>query len=336
MKALIVKKHTKTGFEQVEMQDVAQPVPNSQQVLVRLRAAAFNPADLNIISGGMKMMSPNKAPFVVGVDGAGVVEQVGSAVKGLKKGDEVMFYTGLAWTGTVAEYIAVEAAACARKPTGWSFEQAAAGSLGLLCANLALARAGVAAGKRVLVHTGGGAVGSAAIVLARHAGAQVDTTANGADTAYLKSLGVDQVYDYKTQPLASLPKASYDVVLDSMGGEMFLQSLPLLKPGGAIASLAVMTGTDDMLRQGMKLPGIMKLLMPLMFRKFTQAAAKAGVKLAGVATYQDGATLEKLAQTAVQIGYQPRIDKTFTLSDAKAALDYFAHNKPRGKVVVVN
>jgi NADPH:quinone reductase-like Zn-dependent oxidoreductase len=335
MKALVLGKHTKNGFGNVVVQDIAQPIPSNHQVLVRIRAAAFNPADLHIITGEMKMMSPNKVPFALGVDGVGVIEQVGSAVKGLQKGDEVMFYTGLVWSGTMAEYVAVEASACAKKPASWSFEHAAASSLGLLCANLSLTRGGAGSGKRLLIHGGGGAVGTAAIVLAKHMGATVETTANGADTDYLKSLGANIVYDYKTQPLVSLPKAHYDMVLDGMGGEMLLQSLPLLKQGGTIVSLKVMTGLDDMLRQGMKVPCIIKLLMPLMFRKFTKAAAKAGASLAGVATYQDGATLEKIAHIAAQIGYQPRIDKVFTLAESKTALEYFANNKPRGKVVVL-
>lgn len=334
MKALVLTKHAKSGFDSVSMEDIPQPTPQSNQVLVRMHAAALNPADLHTISGEMKMMSPNKVPLVLGVDGAGVVEQVGSAVKGLKPGDAVMFYTGLVWSGTLAEYLAIDASACAKKPAAWSFEQAAASALGVLCANLSLTRGGAGAGKRLLIHGGGGAVGAAAIALAKHQGAIVDTTANGVDAAYLKSLGADTVYDYKTQPLNSLPKTHYDMVLDGMGGDMYLQSLPLLKKDGTITSLKVMTGLDDMLRMGMKVPGLFKLLMPLMFRKFTKAAANAGVKLAGVATYQDGATLEKVAQTAVQIGYQPRIDKVFAFVEAKAALLHFANQKPRGKVVV--
>ena len=335
MKALVLEKHIKNGFGSVGVRDTKHPSPLSQQVLVRIRAATLNPADLHIITGEMKMMSPNKTPFVLGVEGAGIVEQVGIGVKGLQKGDEVMFYTGLVWSGTIAEYIAVEAGACAKKPTGLSFEQAAASSLGLLCANLSLTRGGASSGKRLLVHGGGGAVGAAAIALAKHMGVTVDTTANGADEDYLKSLGADVVYDYKTQPLTSLPKARYDIVLDGMGGEVFLQSLPLLKQGGTIVSLKVMTGLEDMLSQGMKIPGIVKLLMPFMFRKFTKAAAKAKVNLVGVATYQDGATLEKMAHTATHIGYRPRIDKVFEFADSKAALEYFASKKPRGKVVVV-
>lgn len=334
MLALTLNRFQKNGYQGIELRDQTSTQPQAHQVLVRMKAAAFNPADLHIASGEMKMMSPVKPPFVLGVDGAGVVEQVGAAVRGCAVGDAVFFYTGLVHCGTVGEYMVVDAQALAHKPEDWSFEQAAASALALLCANLSLSRAGVKTGQRVLVHGGGGAVGSAAIVLARARGAEVDTTASAADAAYLRSLGASTVFDYKTQPLNSLPQSAYDTVLDGMGGAMFLQSLPLIKTGGAIASLKVMTGLDDMLRMGMKPPAIVKCLLPLMFGKYTRAARKAGVRLEGVATYADGAALNALGEQAAALEYTPRIAKTFALHEAKTALEFFASGKAKGKVVV--
>lgn len=334
MQALTLTRFQKRGFDAAVLQDVAKPEPQAQQVRVRMRAAAFNPADLHTISGEMKMMSPVKPPFALGVDGAGVVDAVGTNVRGWAVGDEVFFYTGLVHGGTMAEYAVVDAAWLAKKPPTWSFEQAAAAPLALLCANLALSRAQVQAGQRVLVHGGGGAVGAAAIVLACALGAEVDTTANGADARYLKTLGAHTVFDYQTQPLNSLQPNSYDMVLDGMGGATFMQSLPLIQHGGVIASLKVMTGLDDMLRMGMQPPFIVKWLLPLMFGKFTKATRKAGLRLVGVATFGDGPTLSTLGERAVGLGYQPRIAKVFDLAEAPYALAHFANGKPRGKVVL--
>lgn len=335
MQALILNRFEKNGLNGIALQTQAVPRPDANQVLVRMKAAAFNPADLHIASGEMKMMSLVKPPFVLGVDGAGVVEQVGSAVRGFAVGDAVFFYTGLVFCGTLGEYMVVEAQALARKPEGWSFEYAAASALALLCANLSLSRAGVKAGQRVLVHGGGGAVGSAAIVLAYARGATVDTTGSASDAVYLQSLGASTVFDYKTQPLSSLPQAAYDMVLDGMGGVMFLQSLPLIKTGGVIASLKVMTGLEDMLRMGMKPPAIVKWLLPLMFGKYIRAARKAGVRFEGVATYPDGATLSRLGEQIHALGYVPRVAKTFVMTEAKSALEHFASGKAKGKVLVV-
>lgn len=334
MQALTLTRFEKKGLDGIALQAQPMPQPQAHQVLVRLKAAAFNPADLHIASGEMKMMSPVKPPFVLGVDGSGVIEQVGAAVRGFVVGDVVFFYTGLVRCGTVGEYMVVDAQALAHKPEGWSFEQAAASALALLCANLSLSRAEVKTGQHVLVHGGGGAVGSAAVVLARARGAEVDTTASAADAAYLRSLGASTVFDYKTQPLNSLPQSAYDTVLDGMGGAMFLQSLPLIKTGGLIVSLKVMTGLDDMLRMGMKPPAIVKWLLPLMFGKYTRAARKAGVRVQGVATYADGATLGALGEHAAALGYAPRIAQTFALHEAQTALEFFASGKAKGKVVV--
>ena len=158
MQALTLFRFEKSGLHGMALQAQPVPQPQAHQVLVRMKAAAFNPADLHIASGEMKMMSPVKPPFVLGVDGAGVVEQVGAAVRGFAAGDAVFFYTGLVHCGTVGEYMAVDAQALAHKPEGWSFEQAAASALAMLCANLSLSRAGVKTGQRVLVGGGGGGV----------------------------------------------------------------------------------------------------------------------------------------------------------------------------------
>ncbi|TDM08832.1 MAG: hypothetical protein C4K60_05510 [Ideonella sp. MAG2] len=334
MLALTVTKFQKKGLGAVRLQDVPTQEPLPHQVRVRMKAAALNPADLHIISGEMKGMSPVKPPFTLGVDGAGVVDAVGSQVHHFKVGDEVLFYTGLVHCGTVAEYAVVDAAWLARKPVSWTFEEAAAAALALLCANLALDRAGVTAGHRVLIHGGGGSVGAAAIVLSGARGAKVDTTANGDDVEYLKSIGAHEVYNYKTQPLSSLSSGRYDMVLDGMGGETFLQSIPLIKQGGVLASLKVMTGLNDMLRQGMKPPFIVKWLLPLIFGKYIKAAKSAGVRLEGVATYGDGTTLTTLGERVAALGYRPRIAQCFALRQAEQALETFAHGKPRGKVLV--
>ena len=334
MKALTLTRFQKKRFDAVQLMQIEQPRPQAHQVVVRMKAAAFNPADLQIASGAMKMMSPTKPPFVLGVDGAGIIEELGASVRDWSVGDEVFFYTGLVHTCTMSEYAAVNADALARKPAHWSFAQAAAAALALLCADLALTRADVRTGQRVLIHGGGGSVGATALMLARARGAVTETTASNTDAGYLQSLGVATVYDYKTCPLHELPKSAYDMVLDGMGGNMFMHSLPLLKRGGCIASLKVMTGLDDMMRMGMQPPALVKLLMPLMFRKFTKAASKAGVRLAGVATYANGPRLAELGGQTQALGYAPRIAETFTLNDAARALELFSQGKSRGKVVV--
>lgn len=334
MQAFTLTRFRKQGLDGLALLDRPLPSVQADHVLVRLKAAALNPADLHIASGEMKMMSPVSPPLVLGVEGAGIIDALGAQVQGWAVGDEVLFYTGLVHSGTMAEYIAVPIQALARKPATWSFEQAAASALALLCANLAWSRASLQSGQHVLVH-GSGPVGATAAVLAYGRGAVVDVSASAIDVPYLTRLGVRTVYDYKKQPLSSLPTAHYDVVLDGMGERLFLESLPKLKQGGCIASLKVMTGMDDMLRMGMQPPFIVNWLMPLMFRKYTKAAAQAGVRVCGIATYADGATLDVLVREAQILNYTVRISQVFGLSQVHDAWSLLAQGKPRGKVVVV-
>lgn len=334
MKALTVTRFQKQGLDHIQLQDVPVPQPNSTQVMVRIKAAAFNPADFHIASGEMAMMSPVKPPLLLGVDGAGVIEAVGAAVSDFKVGDEVCFYTGLVWSGTMAEYTVVDAASCAHKPAQWSFAQAAASSLALLCADLALERGGVAMGRRILIHGGGGSVGAAAIFLASQRGAIVETTGSNRDAAFVNQLGAQVFHDYLEIPLSRLPQGHYDMVLDSMGERMFLDSVSLLKWGGTLVSLKVMTGLDDMLKMGMQPPWFFKFLLPLIMGKYTRAAKKSGIRVVGVATFPNGARLALLTELAATHGFAPRIDSSYGLAAANNALRHFAQGKPCGKVIV--
>ncbi|MCK4125817.1 NADP-dependent oxidoreductase [Ralstonia pseudosolanacearum] len=334
MKALTITRFRKKGIDNVQLADVPVPQPKQGQVLVRMKAAAFNPADLHIAHGAMALLSPVKPPMAMGMDGAGIVEAVGVGVREFQKGDEICFYTGLVWCASFAEYAVVDASSCAPKPAQWSFAQAASASLALLCADLALERGGVGKGQRILVHAGGGSVGAAAIFLAAQRGAVVETTGSQRDLGFVRNLGAEVMHDYRETPLSRLPRSRYDIVLEGMGDQMFLDSVPLIKKGGSIVSLKIVTGLEDLKRIGMQPPGFFKFLLPLITGKFTRTAKKAGVRVVGVATYQDGKRLASLTQFAANQGYTPRIDRTYELSQALIALKHFADGKPRGKVVV--
>ena len=338
MKAFTLTHYQKTGTDHVQW--LASPEPQVQpgQLLIATRAAAVNPADLHIASGEMALFFPRKPPFTLGVDGAGVVQAVGAGVQGWSVGDEVFYYTGLARCGTMAEQVLIDADACARKPACWTFTQAAAGALALLCADLALARGGVASGQRILVHGGAGSVGAAAVWLAGLRGAQVHTTGSARDASYVRGLGAAQHFDQRGSEV-DRQLGTYDMVLDGMGDAVFSRSVPLLRQGGTLVSLKVMTGVDDMRRAGFNVPFFIPWLLPLMFRKPLAQARRAGVLVQGVATYQDGATLGQLArlvETQAQAGqlFEPRIDRVFAMSQASQALEHFAHGQPRGKVVL--
>lgn len=305
------------------------PISAAGQILVRMEAAALNPADLHIAGGEMKMMSPVKPPFVLGVDGAGVVESDGAR---FRKGQRVMFYTGLVHSGTLAEIMAVPETWLAQVPEGWSMEEAAAAPLALLVAHKVLDRAGAKAGESILVQGAGGPVGAATVALAAARGLQVHGSGSSADESYVRGLGASGYTDYRKGSVRNLAQR-FDIALDSLGGKVFGDCVSVIKCGGRIVSLKTMTDTDDMDAMGMKIPGFMRLLMPLVFRKPRKVAERAGARLIGLASYQDGAALSRAAEAAVAANHRPRIDSTYALIDHNAAFARLVAN-PRGKVVV--
>ncbi len=196
----------------------------------------------------------------------------------------------------------------------------------------------MSSGQRNLVHCGAGSVGAGAVWLARLLGAEVHTTCSVRDGDYVQALGAAQNFDHRGG-LVDRQLGAYDIVLDDMGDAMFSRSVPLLRQGGTLVSLKVMTGVDDMRRASFKVPFFIPWRLPLMFRKPLTQARRSGVMVRGVATYQDGATLGQLArlvETEARAGrlFEPRIDRVFAMSKAANALDYFVNGQPRGKVLL--
>jgi NADPH:quinone reductase-like Zn-dependent oxidoreductase len=329
LKAYVLQKFSKTPVDAMALTDLPEPRAAAGQVLVRMVAAALNPADLHIASGEMKMMSPVKPPFALGVDGAGVVESDGAK---FKRGQRVMCYTGLVHCGTLAEVMAVPESWLAPVPEGWSMEEAAAAPLALLVACKVLDRTGAKQGESILVQGAGGPVGAATVALAAGRGLVVHGSGSGADEDYVRSQGAAGYTDYRKGSVRDLGRR-FDIALDSLGGKVFGDCVAVIERGGRIVSLKAMTGTADMEAMGMKIPGLMKLLLPLVFRGPRKAAERAGARLIGLASHQDGATLMRAIEGAVAAGHRPRMDSVHSLDAAGEAIRRLAAN-PRGKVVV--
>lgn len=196
-----------------------RPVPPfaADQVLVRVHASSANPYDWHQICGEPMLMRPGlgglRAPHrVVGADFAGVVADVGGAVTGLAAGDEVYGFAD----GAFADYVAAPAASVAAKPTTLTFAEAAAVPLAGITALQGLRHGGLAAGQHVLVIGASGGVGTFAVQLARHAGAEVTGVCSTGRLDLVRSLGADHVIDYTAQDPADGPMR-YDLILQ-LGG----------------------------------------------------------------------------------------------------------------------
>ena len=217
----------------LRLADVAQPVPQEAEVLVRIHATTVNRSDC-----GWRSAKPFMTRFftglrrpkrkILGMELAGEVEAVGAAVTEFKVGDRVF---GVRW-GTHAEFIAVqESSAVTHMPTGMSFEEAAAVCDGACIALSCLRNAGLQKGRSILVYGASGSVGTAGVQMAKHFGADVTAVCNTKNVELVRSLGADEVVDYEQEDFTKNGK-TYDIIFDAVGKHSFRRCRRSLKRGG--------------------------------------------------------------------------------------------------------
>jgi len=227
MKAIVIEQYG--DKDQLKEMEVPHPVPAEHQVVVKLKATSINPIDWKLRAGYLKDMMDWEFPIILGWDAAGVITEVGSAVTEWKIGDKVFARPDTTRFGTYAEYTLVDDHLLAPLPPGVSYQEAASVPLAGLTAWQALFDHGqLKAGEKVLIHAGAGGVGSLAIQLAKNAQAHVITTASAQNAEFLKSLGAEEVIDYKATNFAEV-LSDIDLVFDTMGGDIQKDSFKVLK-----------------------------------------------------------------------------------------------------------
>lgn len=242
MKAILA---TAPGSAEVlQLREIPQPGLRSPHHLrVKLAAASVNPVDTKLRA--KPAYHPDKLPAILGCDGAGTVEAVGSAVKRFKVGDEVFFCNGGLGDepGNYAEYTTLHEDHCAAKPATISVQDAAALPLVFITAWEALVeRVDLQAGQTALIHAAAGGVGHVAVQLARHLGACIAVTVSDDKADIAHSLGAEKIIRYKSQDFVQetlnwTDGRGADVVFDSVGGETYLRSLDAARIGGKVVSL---------------------------------------------------------------------------------------------------
>jgi len=301
----IITQKTVGDASVLEVAEVAKPVPGPGQVLVKVGAAGVNPVDTYIRAGAFPAIG--EPPFTVGWDVAGTVEQVGAGVRGFAAGDDVFGMLTFPGTGGgYAEYALVTASDLARRPSWLTVEEAGAVPMVALTAWQALVgRGGVSSGQRVLVHAAAGGVGHVAVQIAKARGAYVIGTASAAKHGFLRSLGVDEVIDYRHEDFTSIDPV--DVVLDAIGGEYAERSAKVLKPGGVLVSIIPGNPGFDVDRA---------VDLGIRFELLTDLTAS-------------GADLAALPQLRVQL------DHVVPLAEAAKAHELVESKRTTGKVVLV-
>lgn len=227
-----VRMHAFGGPEVLEYEDVETPRIGPRDVLLRIEAAAVNPADWKIRAGRLGTPSQSPLPRTPGFDVSGVIEVTGTDVQKFEPGDEVY---GRISGGGYAQYATVPANDLVIKPPSVDHIHAASVITPGLTAWQALDTLGLLPGDTVLIHGAAGAVGSAAVQLATHRGIRVVATASGEDAAFVHELGALRVIDYKTERFEDVVH-DLDGVLDVVGGETRERSWQVLRPGGVLVT----------------------------------------------------------------------------------------------------
>jgi NADPH:quinone reductase-like Zn-dependent oxidoreductase len=240
MRAVVHDTYGPPDVQRIE--EVERPVPNADEVLIRIRATTVNRSDTGFLSPELaivRLFAGVRRPRhrILGTELAGEVAAVGATVTEFKVGDHVFGIKPWKF-GAHAEFICMRASATlALKPAGITFEEAAVVCDGGLLALMNLRAARVRAGQSVLVYGASGSIGTAGVQLAKYFGARVTAVCNTKNLALVKSLGADEVIDYTQEDFAENGQ-TYDIIFDAVGKRSFTQCRASLKPGG------IYIGTD--------------------------------------------------------------------------------------------
>ncbi|MGF1731127.1 NADP-dependent oxidoreductase [Photobacterium kasasachensis] len=286
------------------------PVPEiaDDEVLVKVVASAINPLDWKIRSGELRELIPIQFPHTLGWDFSGIVAKVGNKVTNFVIGDAVYSRPEVSRNGAHAEYIAVPATDIAPKPQTLSFAAAATLPIASITAWQSLFELGqLVEGQKVLIHAGAGSLGCIALQLANNAGAYVITTAAAEHHDFVKSLGADQVIDYQNEDFKDIV-SDIDVVLDTIGYQVQLDSYSVLKPNGILVS--VNTYPD------------------------VETAKRLGVQARFLSIKPNGDFLTQIAKWVDRGDVRPIVGYEFAFEDIHAAYQLSESGKAKGKIVI--
>ncbi|MCU4761510.1 NADP-dependent oxidoreductase [Bacillus sp. Gnz1/3] len=329
MKAMIIDKYGKVPMR---MAEVPTPEINEYEVLAEIHAASINPIDFKIRDGKVKMLLKYEMPLILGNDFSGVITKVGSKVTRFKVGDEIYARPRKNKIGTFAEYIAIHEDDIALKPKNLSFEEAASIPLVGLTSYQALHDImQLQKDQKILIHAGSGGVGTFAIQLAKIMGATVTTTASEAGSDLVKSLGADQIINYKTEKFEEILK-DYDAVFDTIGGTTLEKSFNIIKSGGNIVSVSGMPNARFGKEFG---SGFFKtLLFSLASKKLTALEKKHNAQYSFLFMKPSGDQLRIIANYIEAGKIKPVIDRVFSFEDAQKAMEYSEAGRAKGKIIV--
>jgi NADPH2:quinone reductase len=323
MQALILNRYNGP----LELSEVTRPKPSAGEVLVRIAASGLNPLDAKI-RAGEAAHAKHPVPLVLGIDLAGVIEEIGPGVIAFQVSDEVYGMTGGVGgiQGSLAQYAAVDADLLALKPSNITMREAAALPLAFITSYLGIVdRAHLRAGQTVLVHGVAGGVGHVSVQLARALGGVVWATASERDREVVSRLGATPI-DYRKQMVEQYVEScthgeGFDLVVDTVGGATLDASFAAVKHFGHVVS-ALGWGTHA--------------LAPLSFREATYSGVFTLYPLlTGKNRSHLGQILREAARLVEARQLAPRVDpRRFDLDSAELAYEALSNGTASGRLVV--
>ena len=323
MKAIVYREFGSSDVLRIE--EVDKPVPNDNQLLIKVRGVSVNPLDWHFMEGTPYIGRPLAFGFLkpevqrLGVDYAGTVEAVGKNVTEFKPGDEVYGNK----FGAFAEYIVASDKALALKPANLTFEQAASLPVAAITALQALRDTGkLQPGQKVLINGASGGVGTFAVQIARTFGAEVTGVCSGRNVELVRSLGADHVIDYTKEDFTKGGER-YDLILDNVGNQPLSGFRRVLKPTGKYVMIGGGGVKDD--------PWFGALVRPIKSVLMSKFVSQQMSPMLADMNRKDLTILADLIQSGK---VKPVIDRTYPFDQLPEAMRYLEEGHARGKVVV--
>ena len=310
MKAIVLDQFG--GPEVLQLRDMPLPEPGPGEVRIAVYAAGVNPVDAKVRQGALYNRPQGQVkhtmPLILGWDAAGIIDAVGSYTSHFSVGEAVFVRPDIRRNGAYAEYLVVEENLVAPMPSNLSFVEAASLPLvGLTAWQALLEAGGLQEGWKVFIHGGSGGVGSLAIQLAKAYGAWVSTNASRDNLDFVRSLGADEALDYASDE-ESAYHGSFDLVLDTRGGEAGRNSYQMLRPEGILVSL--ISKPDEQLMEKFEVQAHYVFMQP------------------------NGEQLAAIGRLAEQGLIRPQVSQVLPLEQARKAHEQIETGHTRGKIVL--
>ena len=311
MKAIVLEKAG--GVENLHLSEIDIPQINDNEILIKTAAISLNPADVKpkYSDEMLNMIYGTERPLILGWDISGTITKVGKNVSQFKEGDRVFGMANFPGKGgAYAEYVSTPASGFAKISAAISFVDAAAATLAALTA-LQTLKGRIKEGDKVLIQGGSGGVGHFAVQIAKAMNTYVITTASGDNKEFVKSLGADELIDYKTQKFEE-EVSNLDFVLDIFGGEILEKSMSLLKPEGILVSTLLQEIPEEL----------------------EQKAKNLNVELHGIVVNSNSEDITTIASMLEAGTLKPHIHKLFPFEKMREAHTVVEKGGLTGKVVV--